>query len=117
MDILAGCLKQKTPARREPYPGTSKAENQEDEGRMEKIMLNINDTIETCQNLQLVASGIVGALTQKPELIKSPAYAELVEHVYMAARQAAVVSAMTGDEKTAQFTNDTCNQLAHLADL
>lgn len=98
-------------------PGISKAENQEDEGRTEKIMLTIDDTIATCQNLQLVASGIVGALTQKPELIKSPAYAELVERVYMAARQAAVISAMTGDEKTALFTNDTCDQLAHLADL
>lgn len=80
-------------------------------------MLNINDTIETCQNLQLVASGIVWALKRKPELLNNLTYAKLVEHVYMAARQAAIISAMTFDEKTAQFTNDTCDQLAHLADL
>lgn len=80
-------------------------------------MLTINDTIQACQGMQLVAKNVLETLQQKPELMKSIYYSEFVERVYMATRQSVIISAITGDRQTAQFTADICDSLGKIADL
>lgn len=75
------------------------------------------ETIAACQSMQLTASALLGDLTANPEYLESAAYLELVERVYMAARQAATVARILGDEQTAKFTDSICNRLTEKANL
>ena len=75
------------------------------------------ETIAACQSMQLTASALLGDLTANPEYLTIPEYRNLVEKVYMAARQAATVARILGDEQTAKFTDRICNQLVEKANL
>lgn len=75
------------------------------------------ETIAACQSMQLTASALLGDLTANPEYLESAVYLELVERVYMAARQAATVARILGDEQTARFTDNICERLAEKANL
>ena len=69
------------------------------------------ETIAACQSMQLTASALLGDLTANPEYLTIPEYRNLVEKVYMAARQAATVARILGDERTADYTDTICERL------
>lgn len=75
------------------------------------------ESIAVCQSMQLTASAILGDLVGNPDIVNIPAYRELIERVYMAARQAALVSRLMGDEQTAKFTDSICEKLTVKAGL
>lgn len=75
------------------------------------------ETIAACQSMQLTASALLGDLTANPEYLTIPEYRNLVEKVYMAARQAATVARILGDEQTATFTDSICNRMTEKANL
>ena len=81
------------------------------------IMKSELSVIGTCQAVQLAAMDVLGDLTSNPDLLNVPCYKELVERMYMAARQAACVSRVLGDEKTSRFTDDICEKILKLANL
>lgn len=80
-------------------------------------MNGYSDSIHVCQSMQLTASALLGDLTANPEYLESAAYRELVERVYMAARQAATVARILGDEQTSKFTDSICNRMTEKANL
>ena len=69
------------------------------------------ETIAACQSMQLTASALLGDLTANPEYLTIPEYRNLVEKVYMAAKQAATVARILGDERTAAYTDTICERL------
>lgn len=73
------------------------------------------ETIAACQSMQLTASALLGDLTANPEYLTIPEYRNLVEKVYMAARQAATVARILGDERTASYTGTICERLTEKA--
>ena len=75
------------------------------------------DSIHVCQSMQLTASAILDDLTGNPDVLNIPAYRELIERVYMAARQSAHLARILGDDETAGFTDKVCNQLTNKANL
>ncbi|MBQ1776615.1 MAG: hypothetical protein IIZ93_00515 [Acidaminococcaceae bacterium] len=75
------------------------------------------DSIHVCQSMQLTASAVLDDLTGNPDALNIPAYRELVERVYMAARQAACLARKLDDAETAKFTDHVCEQLTKLAKL
>ena len=77
----------------------------------------MSDAIHTCQAIQLAAMDILGDITSNPDALNIPAYRELTEHMYMAARQAAVLVRIMGDNQTATFTDSICDKIAKRADL
>lgn len=80
-------------------------------------MKDYSDSIHVCQSMQLTASAILDDLTGNPDVLNIPAYKELVDRVYMAARQAATMARIMGDDETAGFTDKICNQLTVNANL
>lgn len=80
-------------------------------------MKNNIESIAVCQSMQLTANAILGDLVGNPDIVNIPAYRELIERVYMAARQSACLARILGDEQTANFTDQICNQLAEKANL
>ena len=77
----------------------------------------MDDAIHTCQAIQLAAMDVLGDLTSNPDALNIPAYRELTERMYMAARQAAVLARVMGDDQTATFTDSICDKIAKRADL
>ena len=75
------------------------------------------DSIHVCQCVQLAASAILDDLTGSPDVLNIPAYQELTEQVYMAARQAAQLARILGDDETARFTDNVCQRLIQAANL
>ena len=75
------------------------------------------DTIFTCQAIQLAAGDVLSDITSNPDVLNIPAYKELTERVYMAARQAAVLARVMGDDRTAKYTDSICDKLVTLANL
>ena len=75
------------------------------------------DSIHVCQSMQLTASAILDDLTGNPDVLNIPAYRELIDRVYMAARQSAHLARILGDDQTAKFTDGICEKLIHLANL
>lgn len=73
-----------------------------------------SDSIHTCQAIQLAAMDVLGDLTSNPDLVNVPAYKKLAERMYMAARQAAHVARILGDDKTARFTDDIVEKIIHI---
>lgn len=76
-----------------------------------------SETIHVCQSMQLTASALLGDLTANPEMMEMPDYRELVERVYMAARQSATMAYILGDNQTGEFTNDICERITSKANL
>lgn len=70
-----------------------------------------SDSIHTCQAIQLAAMDVLGDLTSNPDLVNVPAYKELAERMYMAARQATHVARIIGDEQTARFTDNIVEKI------
>ena len=68
-----------------------------------------SETIHVCQSMQLTASALLDDLTANPDMLDSPPY--------MAARQAATMARILGDDETAGFTDKVCNQLTDKANL
>ena len=77
----------------------------------------MDDAIHTCQAIQLAAMDVLGDLTSNPDALNIPAYRELTERMYMAARQAAVLARVMGDDQTATFTDSICDKIAKRAGL
>ena len=75
------------------------------------------DSIHVCQSMQLTASAILDDLTGNPDVLNIPAYRELIDRVYMAARQSAHLARILGDDQTAKFTDGICEKLIQLANL
>ena len=75
------------------------------------------EIIHVCQSMQLTASALLDDLTANPGNLDMTAYAELIDRVYMAARQAATMARILGDDETAGFTDKICNQLTVKANL
>lgn len=73
-----------------------------------------NEAIHTCQAIQLAAMDVLGDLTSNPDLLNVPCYKELAERMYMAARQAAHVARVLGDDQTAKFTDSIVNKIIHI---
>lgn len=73
-----------------------------------------NEAIHTCQAIQLAAMDVLGDLTSNPDLLNVPCYKELAERMYMAARQAAHVARVLGDDQTAKFTDSVCEKIIHI---
>ena len=80
-------------------------------------MKDYSETIHICQSIQLAASSVLSEVLNVPDLLEVPAYNELVERIYMAARQSAAVARMIGDDQTAKFTENVCNKLVTVAKL
>ena len=76
-----------------------------------------SETLHVCQSMQLTASALLDDLTANPDMLDSPPYRELVDRVYMAARQAATMARILGDDETAGFTDKVCNRLGNAANL
>lgn len=77
-------------------------------------MKDYNEGIHTCQAIQLAAMDVLGDLTSNPDLVNVPAYKELAERMYMAARQAAHVSRLLDDQQTAKFTDSIADKIIHI---
>ena len=82
-----------------------------------KQMKDYSETINICQSIQLAAGSVLSEVLNVPDLLEVPAYKELVERIYMAARQSATVARMMCDEQTAKFTENVCNKLVTVANL
>lgn len=80
-------------------------------------MKDYSDTVHICQSIQLAADSVLSKILNTPELLEVPAYRELVERIYMAARQSATVSRVIGDDRTARFTDSVCDKLVSTANL
>lgn len=80
-------------------------------------MKNNPETIRICHCCQFAARAIIDDLTANPDLLNVPAYRELFERVYMAARQSAHLARILGDAETGDFTDKVCEQLIKLAKL
>lgn len=80
-------------------------------------MKDYADSIHVCQSMQLTARAVLDDLTANPDLLNVPAYKELTERVYMAARQAACLARVLGDGQTAKFTDGICEKLIQTANL
>ena len=76
-----------------------------------------SESIHVCHCCQFAARAIVDDLTANPDLLNVPAYRELIERVYMAARQSAHLARILGDAETGDFTDKVCEQLIGLANL
>lgn len=75
------------------------------------------DSIHVCQSMQLAASAILDDVTANPDVLNIPAYRELTDRVYLAARQAAQLARILGDDETARFTDNVCERLIQAAKL
>ena len=75
------------------------------------------DSIHVCQCIQLTASAILDDLSGNPDVLNIPAYRELTERVYMAARKAAYLARVLHDDETSKFTDDVCERLIQAANL
>ena len=73
-----------------------------------------SDSIHTCQAVQLAAMDVLGDLTSNPDLVNVPAYKELAERMYMAARQAAHVARLLDDHQTAKFTDNIAEKIIRI---
>lgn len=80
-------------------------------------MKDYSDCVHTCQAIQLAAADVLGDLTSCPDLLYVPCYKELVERMYMAARQAVCVARVMGDDQTSRFTDNICEKLIRIANL
>lgn len=80
-------------------------------------MKDYSESIHICQSIQLAAGSVLSEVLNNPELLEVPAYKELVERVYMAARQSATVARMMGDDQTAKYTDTMCNKFVTVANL
>lgn len=76
-----------------------------------------SESIHVCHCCQFAARAIVDDLTANPDLMNVPAYRELIERVYMAARQSAHLARILGDAETGDFTDKVCEQIITLANL
>lgn len=83
----------------------------------EKTVKDYSETINICQSIQLAAGSVLSEVLNVPDLLEVPAYKELVERIYIAARQSAIVARMMGDDQTARFTENVCNKLVTVAKL
>lgn len=81
------------------------------------MKINLEPAMPVCQSIQLSAGELLEEVTYHGEMLNSPEYRELVERLYMAARQAALVSRLMGDEQTAKFTDSICEKLTVKAGL
>ena len=72
------------------------------------------NSIHTCQAIQLAAMDVLGDLTSNPDLVNIPAYKELAERMYMAARQAATVARLLDDQQTAKFTDNIAEKIIRI---
>ena len=75
------------------------------------------DSIHVCQCIQLAASAILDDVTGNPDVLNIPAYRELADRVFLAARQAAQLARILGDDETARFTDNVCERLIQAANL
>ena len=75
------------------------------------------DSIHVCQSMQLAASAILDDVTGNPDVLNIPAYRELADRVFLAARQAAQLARILGDDETARFTDNVCERLIPAANL
>ena len=75
------------------------------------------DSIHVCQSMQLAASAIFDDVTANPDVLNIPAYRELTDRVFLAARQAAQLARILGDNETARFTDNVCERLIQAANL
>ena len=82
-----------------------------------KPEINLEPALPVCQSIQLAAGEILEEITYHKKMMNHPAYKELVDRLYMAARQAALVSRLMGDEQTAEFTDGICEKLTERAGL
>ena len=80
-------------------------------------MKDYADSIHVCQSMQLAASAVLDDVTANPDLLNVPAYRELIERVYMAARQSACLARILRDDETARFTDKVCERLIQDANL
>jgi len=80
-------------------------------------MRDDSETIHVCHCCQFAARAIVDDLTANPDLLNIPVYKDLIDHVYLAARESASLARILGDEETGKFTDSVCNQLAEMANL
>ena len=80
-------------------------------------MNDYSDSIHVCQCMQLTASALLDDLTANPDLLNVPAYKELIERVYMAARQSAHLARILDDAETGEFTDKVCEQIVKMANL
>lgn len=76
-----------------------------------------SETLHVIQSMQLTASALLDDLTANPDMLDSPPYRELIDRVYMAARQAATMARILGDDQTGKFTNDICERITRKANL
>lgn len=76
----------------------------------------MNDVTHTCQAIQLAAMDILGDLTSDEDLLNVPCYKELVDRMYLTARQAATVARILGDDRTAQFTDNICEKIIRISE-
>ena len=74
-------------------------------------MNDYSECVHACQAMQLTAMDVLGDLTSNPDVLNIPVYREFTERVYMAARQAATLARVLGDEQTARFTDDICEKI------
>lgn len=81
------------------------------------MKINLEPALPVCQSIQLAAGEILEECAYHGEMLNHPAYKELVDRLYMAARQAALVSRLMGDEQTARFTDGICEKLTVKAGL
>ena len=76
-----------------------------------------SETLHVIQSMQLTASALLDDLKTDPNMMEIPAYRELADRIYMAARQSAHLARILGDDETAGFTDKVCNQLTVKANL
>ena len=75
------------------------------------------DSFHVCQSMQLAASAILDDVTGNPDVLNIPAYRELTDRVYLAARQASHLARILGDDQTAKFTDGICEKMIQVANL
>ena len=75
------------------------------------------DSVHVCQSVQLAASAILDDVAANPDMLNIPAYRELADRVFLAARQAAQLARILGDDETARFTDNVCERLIQAANL
>ena len=59
---------------------------------------------------------MLDGITERPDVLTVPAYAEMVDHLYMAGRSAATVSKIMGKKNVGLYIDWLCDQIARIED-
>ena len=70
-----------------------------------------------CSDTQNAAQTLLDDLASVPELAQIPAYRDLIDQLYLAARAAATLAAVLGDPQTARANHRVADELARAASL